>query len=177
MKAMIVLTVSLVVSVDTYAEAFFVKTGTKTFGKIEIDLERNTERDIKFSAPSQLEPFTQRDKSIESGWITRREPSEVEQIVDAAFIALTGFLIIGINDSYDINSELRLSTHSGVVLFFFPFRDHYLYAHCGGDHHLIATTNEPNAETLKRMKSPEDLRSICQKPAEEEPQQEEQIES
>lgn len=177
MKVGFLALLSLLVSSHLSAEDFYLKQASGLTEKISIQIERNDAGDLKFSTPEDLSRFTQTDKSIADGWISRREPSEVEQIVDAAFMALTGLLIIGIHDSYDINSELRLSKHSGVILFFFPFRDYNLYAHCGGDHHLIATTNEPNEETLKRMKSLEELREICQKPSQQEPQQDEEIKS
>jgi hypothetical protein len=168
---------SLFIAFDVGAEEFFIKTSKTGAEKIELSFEKNEAGDIKFSDSSQLDRLTQTDKSLQEGWISKRPPSEVEQIVDAAFVALTGFLILGIHDSYDINSELRLSTHSGVVLFFFPFRDHYLYAHCGSDHHLIATSVEPNEEMLLRMKSLEDLEEICQTPREQESQQDDKNQS
>jgi hypothetical protein len=171
MKSVVIALTSLLCGFDVYATEFFMKTSKTSAEKIEINFEKNEAGDIKFSDPSQLERFVQTDKSIRDGWISRRPPSEVEQIVDAAFVALTGFLILGVHDSFDLNSELRLSTHSGVVMFFFPFRDHYLYAHCGGDHHLIATSNEPNEETLLRMKTLQDLEEICQGTRQQEPQQ------
>jgi hypothetical protein len=177
MKSGYIAFASLLIAFEVGAEEFFVKTSKTTTEKIEVKFEKNDAGDIQFSDPSQLERFTQTDKSVRDGWISKRPPSEVEQIVDAAFVALTGFLILGIHDSFDINSELRLSTHSGVVFFFFPFRDHYLYAHCGGDHHLIATSIEPNDEMLLRMKSLKDLEEICQKPHEQESQQDDQNQS
>jgi hypothetical protein len=177
MKSVYFAVASLFIASDVGAEEFFVKTSKTAAEKIEVNFEKNDTGDIKFSDPSQLERFTQTDKSVQDGWISKRPPSEVEQIVDAAFIALTGFLILGVRDSFDINSELRLSTHSGVVLFFFPFRDHYLYANCGGDHHLIATSVEPNEEMLLRMKSLQDLEEICQNPTKQESQQDDKNQS
>lgn len=143
------------------AQDFFVKTSDKDVRRVEVGLAFDKERNLFVNDPQPFGEFLVHDQEISTGWIPRREPTDVEKIVDGAFMLLTGLMVIATHDAYQINSELRLSTIRGAVFLFFPFEDHNLYVDCGGDHHLVATSHKPTDDILERMKTPQEVRRLC----------------
>ncbi len=149
-------------SSSAQAQDFFVKTDKKETEQVKIEFDWDSDRGVLFREPKVLEKFLVKDKELPSTWIEKREPSEVEKVVDAAFMIFTALMVISTHDTYQINSELRMSTIRGAVFLIFPFEDHNIYMDCGGDHHLVATSMKPTDDILERMKTPEEVRRLCQ---------------
>ena len=143
------------------AQEFFIKTEGRGIDRINLDFEMSEKREIRFENPDHLKAFLMNDKRIPSSWVSARDASDVEKVVDAGFMILTGFMMISTHDSYELNSELRLSSIRGVFFFLFPFEDHYLYARCKNEEHLVATSAKPTDDTLKRMKTLSEVQKLC----------------
>jgi len=146
------------------AKDFFLKKDDKTLIRTKLSMDSEAKGDLIISDPKSFSRFLINDQMLPPERVSVREPSDVEKMIDASFMILTGFLMIAAHDTYDLNSELRLSSVKGILLFLFPFEDENLYIHCNSDQYLVASSTRPNEESLKRMKTIEEVRNLCHKP-------------
>jgi len=144
-----------------------VKTSEKEWelaSKYKLRLERDTKdrNALVLRETRLLEEFTEDLQDLpEETEVRAREATDIEKTVDVAIMALTGLLIMPLNDSFDLGSGFRLSRISGLVFLFFPFEDYFLYRKCGKHEYLVASTIEPNKDSLKRMKTKDEIRDLC----------------
>ena len=148
-------------SVQASAETFFYKDAAGHIAKTEIDFTISEDRSIEFSPSKFLASFTNDKDGLKSGPLKVREPSEAEQIADTAVILLTSMLVLATHDTYDLSSDLRLSRMVGVFFFILPFEASDIYRKCGSNEYLIAVSDEPKDETLKQLKSLDEVRRLC----------------
>lgn len=130
--------------------------------KVNIPFELNEKNDIRFQDTDILERLAGIDTTVSVSWLEAQEPSDVEKVVDASFMILTSLMVLATHERYDISPELKMTALRGVFFLFFPFDDYFLYVHCNNDQHLVATSTKPSEDTLKRMKSTDEIRELCQ---------------
>lgn len=143
------------------AQDFFLKEDESSIGRITLDLVFNEKNELTFAHPEVLKQFLMNDKEIPTASIAPRPPTGIENAVSAGLTAFTALLMMMVQDIYQINSEVRLSTTRGVLFFIFPFESHRLFIDCGNEHHLVATSLQPDSDTLKSMKSLSEVRKLC----------------
>lgn len=142
------------------AETFFIKTKDNTAKAVRFGLETSLS-EVRVDLSKDLKAFLQHPEQVPTNWVRASEPTEAEKLIDASFMILTGLMVISTHDSYELGPELRLSSFFGLMFFVFPFENHYLYRRCKGDDQLIAVSENPNPETLRRIKSLEEIEKSC----------------
>lgn len=158
--ALALLVVSGTASVQ--AQEVFVKVEEGFIQTRKLDIDLGEKSQISFPKPDQLKAFQMQDRKPLLASYEPRAMSDAERLIDASFFIFTGTLVIATHETYQITSELRLSSIRGVIFWFFPFEDHNLYLKCGDkEEFLIATTAEPKDDILKRLKSLKEARELC----------------
>lgn len=145
----------------TQAETFFYKDNDGKIQKTEINIKVRNDQSIIVS-PSKILPLYTNDKDgLKSGPLPARKPTTAEEIADTAITVVTSFIILATHDTYDLSKDLRLSRVVGAIFFVFPVESSDIYRKCGDNEYLVAITNEPKDETLKQLKSLDEVRKLC----------------
>lgn len=142
-------------------ETFFFKGDDGLIQKIDLDLSFTKDEDLDLTPSKVLSSYTLDSKGTRSETIKKRVPTEAEKIADAAVMILTSLIVLSTHDSYDLSDDLRMSRVMGLILFVFPFESKDIYRKCEGNEYLVAVTDEPKDETLKQLKSLDEVRRLC----------------
>jgi len=140
---------------------FYLKFDETNVIKTPIELETNSAEDIQFLKPESLQRFLLTDQNLPQGWIEGREPTDIEKAIEFGMGLVTSLLFMSQHEYYDLNSELTLAAMRGVMFFLIPFEEFFLYAHCENDSYLVATTIRPTEDSLKRLKTLKEVKSLC----------------
>jgi hypothetical protein len=143
------------------AETFFIKNNKGLISQVEISFKVNAADAVEFTDSRALTPYTSDKAGIKKGLLTRRDPTTAEKLADGAVMFLTTLLVTAIHDTYDLSDDLRMSRMSGIVLLIFPIESEDIYRKCNGNEYLVAVTEEPKDETLKQLKSLDEIRKLC----------------
>jgi hypothetical protein len=160
-KIFFALLLTAVLGIQTsFAQTFFYKAEGKT-QVVDLSFSIDEASSIEFKDPTAFKLFTAKDASVLSGKIAHRELSSAEKAISAGLWIITGFVILPIQDAYDLGADLKLLSLRGLIFFLFPFERHSLYRKCGDQEYLIATSTAPTEDVLKEMKSLEELHQVC----------------
>ncbi|PIR22599.1 MAG: hypothetical protein COV44_07310 [Deltaproteobacteria bacterium CG11_big_fil_rev_8_21_14_0_20_45_16] len=150
-----------------FGQDFYTKAAEKEWelaAKYKLSFEHDAkDRDVlKLRETKLLEEFTEDLQDLpQETEVRAREPSDIEKAIDVSIMALTGLLVMALNDSFDLGPGFRLSRISGLLFLVVPFEDFYLYRKCGKKEYLVASTLKPSEKSLERMKTKEEIRDIC----------------
>lgn len=90
------------------------------------------------------------------------EQTDIETGIEAAFLLISGALLIADLQAYRLSSEFELHSLQAVAFFFLPISEKYLYRTCHQKSYLVATTAEPkDQEALDRLKSADEVDLLC----------------
>jgi len=126
------------------------------FGKNPEGLET-----LRLTDTQLLRQMAQKPEDIPFDPIVRRELSNLEKSVDAAFLIFSSLLIMMTHDVYDLSSEFRILRIQGVIFFVFPSDTSILYYRCGNKEYEIASSDEPSEKELLDMKTLDEARALC----------------